>query len=106
MSNPQKLDTPEWRQYALDLGVDPDEPDDFKYWTERRRAEQLIASFRYHQPNDDQIMHISNVRSACIACAKHILQNTPSSADQTAALRKLHECMMTANKAIVCEGQS
>jgi hypothetical protein len=96
-------DTEWWRERALALGVDPDEPDDFKYFSRLERAEGLISSFEYHQPSEGQIERIAAVRSHCIECAKGILRSTPMGPDQTAALRKLHECMMTANKAIVCE---
>lgn len=93
----------DWRDEARALGVNPDEQDDCRYWSAFDRARGIIESFRYHQPNEGQIDRIAQVRQACIACAKTILQCTPSSADQTVALRKLHEAMMTANKSIVCE---
>ena len=93
----------DWRDEAKALGVNPDEPDDFRYWSAFDRAQSIVESFRYHQPSEEQIDRISIVRQACIACAKLILQSTPSGPDQTVALRKLHECMMTANKAIALE---
>ncbi len=93
----------DWRAIAKEIGVNPDEPDDFRYWSEFDRRTALIESFRYHQPSEAQVDRIAEVRRAHVACAKVILCNTPLGADQTAALRKLHESMMTANKAIVCE---
>jgi hypothetical protein len=63
-----------------------------------------LNSFRYHQPSPEQVERISRVRKACIACAEEIIRAVPPSADQTVAIRTLHEAMMTANKAIVCEG--
>ena len=95
----------EWRDEAVSLGVNPDEPDDHKYWSALGRAQGIIDSFRYHKPDDSQVDRIAQVRAGCIACAKTILQCTPVSADQTAALRLLHEAMMTANKSIVCEAK-
>lgn len=94
---------PKWREHAVELGVDPNEPDDGKFFHALWRAESLIDSFRYHKPSEQQVARIAEVRQGHIQLAKLILRAIPSSADQTAALRKLHECMMTANKAIVCE---
>ncbi len=91
-----------WRAEALNLGVNPD-ADDHRYWSAFDRAKGIVDSFRYHQPSAAQIERIARVREAHVACAKLILQNTPVGADQTVALRKLHESMMTANKAIACE---
>jgi hypothetical protein len=93
----------EWRDKAIELGVDPDEIDDYRYWTQLDRATGIIDSFRYHQPSAEQIERIAEVRQAHIACAKVILRSSSVSADQTAALRQLHESMMTANKGIVNE---
>lgn len=92
-----------WRDEAFALGVDPDEPDDFKYWSQLDRKRAIIESFKYHQPSEAQVQRISTVRNACTTCAKLIMISVPDGPDQTAALRKLHEAMMTANKAIVCE---
>jgi hypothetical protein len=92
-----------WRQHAIDMGINPDEPDDFRYWQQFDRKQAIVESFRYHQPSEAQIARIADVRKGHIALAHLIMRSTPDGADQTAALRKLHECMMTANKAIVCE---
>lgn len=59
--------------------------------------------FTYHQPNDDQIKRLNTIRSYAKSFAEVILMNTPKCADQTAALRKLRECVMTANASIVLE---
>jgi hypothetical protein len=85
------------------LGVDYDEPDDFKFWSELDRKESIVQSFRYHIPTDAQIERISSIRKGHIELAELIMRSTAVGADQTAALRKLHEAMMTANKAIVLE---
>ncbi len=92
-----------WKDAARALGVDPDEPDDHKYWNALNLAQQFVESFKYHQPTPGQIQRISNIRNAHIECLKLILQNIPAGADRIAAIRKLHESMMTCNKAIVCE---
>ena len=104
MSEPKDRATDDhWRNAALELGVNPDEPDDFKYWSVLDRRRAIVDSFKYHQPGESQVERISAVRSGCITLAKQIMSCTKDGADQTAALRKLHECMMTANKSIVCE---
>lgn len=62
--------------------------------------------FSYHSPTDKQIGAYQVIRSTARSLATVILDNTPPSADQTAAIRKLRECVMTANAAIACaEGE-
>ena len=63
----------------------------------------VLATFDHHQPTEEQIARILNVRRACKDAARAIQLFVPPSADRTVALRKMHEAMMTANKAIVCE---
>lgn len=107
MSEPRERATSDgWRAEVLELGVNPDEPDDFRYWSELDRKRSIIDSFRYHQPSTVQIERIAEVRQGAIAFAKLIMRNTKVSADQTVALRLLHEAMMTTNKSIVCEASA
>lgn len=61
--------------------------------------------FTYHAPSPEQLAAIANVRRAATEYAKEILRNCPRSADRTAALRKVRESMMTANAAIVLDGE-
>lgn len=65
--------------------------------------QRILDSFSYHKPSDGQVDRISNIRTVCKNAALGIIANVKPSADRTAALRKVHEAMMTANKAIVCE---
>lgn len=58
--------------------------------------------FSYHAPTDKQIDAYQVIRNTARSLANVILDNTPPSADQTAAIRKLRECVMTANAAIAC----
>ena len=59
--------------------------------------EQIQNWFTYHAPNGlEQI--------AAHEFALTILANTPSSADQTTAIRKIREAVMMANAAIACGG--
>lgn len=60
--------------------------------------------FTYHSPTEAQQKQYLLIRTQAKALAKIILDNTPPSADQTVAIRKLRECVMTANAAIACEG--
>lgn len=59
--------------------------------------------FSYHPPTGTQADRYVTLRSKAKELAILIIENTPSSADQTAAIRKLRECIMTANAAIACE---
>jgi hypothetical protein len=65
--------------------------------------QRILESFDYHRPSREQAMRIESNRLAFKQCAFVVLRNCPAGADTTAALRQLHESMMTANKAIACE---
>ena len=58
--------------------------------------------FTYHSPKGDQSIRYSMIREKAKELAILIIENTPSSADQSAAIRLLRECIMTANAAIAC----
>jgi hypothetical protein len=55
-----------------------------------RDEERVLESFDYHKPSDEQVDRIAAVRRTCKGAAERLL-------------RCLHEAMMNANKAIVCE---
>jgi len=59
--------------------------------------------FTYHPPTGDQPARYEAIRAAAKTFAHVLLDHTPPSADQTAAIRKLRECVMTANAAIALE---
>lgn len=63
----------------------------------------LTNLFTYHAPKGDQLERYQAIRSAALEFAKVIVANTPSSADQTAAIRLLRECVFTANASIALE---
>jgi hypothetical protein len=65
-------------------------------------AEDLKNVFSYHQPIGDQAERYVKIRDAAYELALVIVDCTPASADQTAAIRKLREAVMTANAAIAC----
>ena len=58
--------------------------------------------FEYHKPTEHQIPCFNRLREAAKVFAQAIIDNTPPSPDQTAAVRKVREAVMTANAAIAC----
>lgn len=64
---------------------------------------ELESWFTYHAPDVDQLAKYEAIRKAGLELAKTIVENTPVSADQTAAVRKVREAVMTANAAIACQ---
>lgn len=79
-------------------------PDECKAAGPSTTLADILNTFKYHNTSDEQVERISNIRDGAMAFAGHIWTNVPPGPDRTVALRKLHEAMMTANKAIVCEG--
>jgi hypothetical protein len=60
--------------------------------------------FSYHAPEGDQPQRYEALRTAAKTFAAVILEQTPACADQSAALRKVREAVMTANAAIALKG--
>lgn len=58
--------------------------------------------FEYHAPSQEQQPKYQSLRAAGKALASEILRCTPPGPDQTAAIRKVREAVMTANQAIAC----
>jgi len=67
--------------------------------------ERLENWFSYHRPKTGQPEKYEEIRGAAHDFAKVVVRLTPSSADQSAALRKIREAVMTANAAIACGGK-
>jgi hypothetical protein len=65
--------------------------------------EEIENVFSYHAPTGDQPVRYEAIRAAAKEFALVLVANTPKSADQTAAVRKLRESVMTANAAIALE---
>lgn len=62
--------------------------------------------FSHHPPADMAVAaRYERIRAAGKALAEVISRETPPSADQTAAVRKVREAVMTANAAIACGGR-
>lgn len=86
-----------------------DEKDQARENVDRREPKRLIDQidemFQYHAPTGDQPTRYSIIRQEAAALARVIVKNTPAGPDQTAAIRKLRECVMTANASIALEGK-
>lgn len=69
----------------------------------KSNEEQLENWFTHHPPKGDQVERYVELRDAGKYLAQEICRLTPAGADQTAAIRKVREAVMTANAAIACE---
>ena len=56
--------------------------------------------FRHHPPKSDQVERYNAIREAGKAFALVVLETTPAGPDQSVAIRKVREAVMTANAAI------
>lgn len=61
--------------------------------------------FACHAPTEAQRAQYEAIRSAAKTFAAVLLANSPAGADQSAAIRHLRECVMTANASIALEGR-
>lgn len=66
----------------------------------RNSIDQL---FTYHAPKGDQPERYERIRNAAKEFAKVVLECTPECPDQTVAIRKIREAVMTANASIALE---
>lgn len=64
---------------------------------------EIEEYFTYHAPKGDQQERYEKLRAKAKELAFEIVKCTPPSADQTAAIRKLRECIFTANASIALE---
>lgn len=65
--------------------------------------DELRNLFSYHAPTADQPQRYAAIREAAFQFARTVIENTPPSADQSAAIRKIREAVMTANASIALE---
>lgn len=63
--------------------------------------DEIEKLFTYHQPTQDSIDALVAVRTVAKQMAIVINNSVPDSADKSAAIRLLRECVMTANAGIV-----
>jgi len=59
--------------------------------------------FTYHAPEAHQIECYAHLRNVARELAIAIVKLCPSGPDQSAAIRKVREAVMTANAAIACD---
>jgi hypothetical protein len=69
-------------------------------------AQTLAELFRYHPPTDSTIPKFAAINQAAKNFAEVVLQNCPSSADRSAAIRSIRDARMTANAAVALNGLS
>ena len=74
-----------------------------EYHEERKALIEFL--FTYHVPDERQIAAMKDVRAAAMALASKIDSLVPASADRTDAMRKLQECVNTANRGITLGGK-
>jgi len=69
-------------------------------------AEILAEFFKYHPPTSETLPKFAAINQAAKNFAEVVLQNCPSSADRSAAIRLIRDARMTANAAIALNGLS
>lgn len=67
--------------------------------------EQLDDLFSHHPPVGQQASYYENIRAAAKVFAGVVIDNTPASADQTVAIRKIREAVMVANASVALGGK-
>lgn len=67
--------------------------------------EAIDDMFSYHPPEAGQPAHYDAIREGARQFAHTLIEHTPPSPDQSAAIRKLRECVMTANAAVALKGK-
>jgi hypothetical protein len=72
---------------------------------EKEKRMDIENIFTYHAPTPDQLPKYEAIRAKAKEMGQCIVDNTPGSADQTAAIRLLREAVMTANAAIALQGK-
>jgi hypothetical protein len=80
-------------------------PIDEGYINPQHDIDALNHVFTYQSPNPEQISKMQEIRAMALSLGHLLLKHCPRSADRSAAIRKLRECVMTANAAIVLDGR-
>lgn len=68
--------------------------------------DQINHVFSYHAPTPEKQIDFEVIRAHAKQLATAIVDRCPPSADRSAALRQLRECVMTANAAIALDGKA
>jgi hypothetical protein len=61
--------------------------------------------FSYHSPDANELDSIYKIRKVAMAFAKVVIEETPTCADQSHAIRSIRTALMFANAAVVLKGQ-
>jgi hypothetical protein len=61
--------------------------------------------FTYHAPGNEDIERYQKIRDSAKEFARTVIENCPSSADKTVAIRRIREAVMIANAAIALDGR-
>jgi hypothetical protein len=69
-------------------------------------AEILAELFKYHPPTEMTLPKYAAINQAAKNFAEVVLQNCPSSADRSAAIRLIRDARMTANASVALNGLS
>jgi len=69
-------------------------------------AEILAELFKYHPPTPETLPKYAAINQAAKNFAEVVLQNCPSSADRSAAIRLIRDARMTANASVALNGLS
>lgn len=69
-------------------------------------TEILHELFSYHPPTSDTLPKFQAINQAAKNFAEVVLQNCPSSADRSAAIRLIRDARMTANASVALNGLS
>jgi hypothetical protein len=67
--------------------------------------EQLKNWFTYHPPTEGDQVKYETIRREALHFVRLLVLNTPEGPDQTTAIRKVREAVMTANAAIATAGK-
>jgi hypothetical protein len=66
----------------------------------KRFDKEIENTFTYHKPKEGDPERYQTIRNSAKTLAYDIIACCPASADRSAAIRKLRECVMTANASI------
>lgn len=67
-------------------------------------AQTLAELFKYHAPTPETLPKYAAINQAAKNFAEVVLQNCPSSADRSAAIRLIRDARMTANASVALNG--
>ncbi len=93
--------TPELHELLSRTGMQVPKPATGSRFT----REVIDDIFSYHAPRADQLPKYEKIREGARLFAYTLVENTPAGPDQTTAIHKLRELVMTANQAVALDGK-